>query len=220
MHLLTTPIQNIGLYGFATDSYCLLGRDVPEEAAKDIEKVLKVPVHYITICGTSLVGVFCAGNNHCMLVPSIAFTEELKKLDQLKIPYKIIETRLTALGNNILTSDYAALVNPEFSADTKKRIRQALNVALRPGTVAGLGNVGSLGAIRGKQGIIHPETADEEVAYLGEFMDVSFTEATINNTSCFLRSGLICNKYGLVISTASSGQEINEIDMALGFLDS
>ena len=74
MHVLIANVQgnpNVGLYGYANDQYCLLGTEVPSKTAKKIEKVLKVPTHRISMCGTSLVGVFVTGNNKCLLVPEI-----------------------------------------------------------------------------------------------------------------------------------------------------
>jgi translation initiation factor 6 (eIF-6) len=66
MHVLMTDINgnpNIGLYGFCNDNFCLLGNEVPEKKFKEIEDVLKVKCHRISIAGTSLIGVFVAGNN-------------------------------------------------------------------------------------------------------------------------------------------------------------
>ena len=95
MHLLMTNINgnpNVGLYGFANNKYVLVGREVPAALAQEIGKVLNVPVHQISIAGTSLLGVFLAGNDHKLLVPSIAFDSELRVLDKLGIPYAVIET--------------------------------------------------------------------------------------------------------------------------------
>src|SRR3989338_10042705 len=86
---------NVGLYGYANDKYCLIGREVPEKLHKKIEEVLNVKTLVMTIAGTSLLGVFLSGNNKMLLVPSIAFPQELELLDKHKIKYKVIETKFT-----------------------------------------------------------------------------------------------------------------------------
>ena len=133
MHVLKIDYQsnpNVGLFGFANDKFCLVGIGFKKKIVEKIEKVLKVPVYQITLCRTDLVGVFCTGNNECILVPSIVSEDELKELDRIckevGMRYEVVSTELTALSNNILCNDLGALVNPEFSARVKKQIRQAL----------------------------------------------------------------------------------------------
>jgi translation initiation factor 6 len=222
MHILITDFQgnpNVGLYGFATDEYCLLGKDVSEEKAKEISKVLEVPTHRINICGTSLVGVFVTGNTNKLLVPSIAFESELKVLEKLKIDYEVIETKLTALGNNILCNDNGALVNPDFPATVKKRIRQALNVQLKPGTIARMHNVGSLSISHQSKCVIHRDADKEDMEIIRELLNLEVELGTVNMGSPYLRSGIICNSNGFIVGESSGGPEIAQLDESLGFLD-
>src|SRR3989338_10657036 len=113
---------NIGLYGFCNDQYCLLAQDFTPEQVATIHEVLQVPVYQIKIAHTSLIGALVTGNSRVLLVPNITDDSELMVLKQLKIPYKVIPTKITALGNAILCNDSGALVHREYSADTKKII--------------------------------------------------------------------------------------------------
>ena len=99
--------------------------------------MLKVPVHRVTLAGTSLVGVFTAGNSNCLLLPPICFEEELEALDKLGIKYEVIQTKLTAIGNNILANDNGALINPDFEASAVKQIKEALKVPVKEATIGG-----------------------------------------------------------------------------------
>ena len=79
-HLLSLSVQqnpNVGLYGFANDKVCFVGTDVSEEDADKIEKVLKVPVHRLSVYRSSLVGAFATGNNSCILLPAAIEEHEL-----------------------------------------------------------------------------------------------------------------------------------------------
>lgn len=219
LHMNTARINvhnnpNIGIYGLATDEYCLVGASITLEQVKDIEKALEVPVHQIKIAGTDLIGVFCAANKNCLLVPGIAFEEELKELDKLKINYKVIKTHLTALGNNILCNNNGALVNPEFSAVIKKEIRKALGVKVVPGTIGELETTGSCG-ICNKNGIlISEEINDAELEMVQSLLNNHVFNGTVNE-SPLVRSGLIVNSKGYIYGSIFMRDEIFVIQEAL-----
>lgn len=218
MHVLTTNFNgnpNIGLYGFATNKYCLLGREVPDKAAQQIGHVLNVPVHKITVCGTSMIGVFCAGNETKLLLPHIAFEAEVRQIERLGIPCELIKTRLTALGNNILCNDKGALVNPGFSAEAKKRIRQALDVRLNLGMIAELPTVGSVSVVNKNCAVLHQHAKKLEQKQIEQLLGVPTDTATINRGSPYIRSGVLANDTGLVVSDQSWGPEIGYVDNAL-----
>jgi len=221
MHVLMTNFNsnpNVGVYGYANDKYCLLGRSVPQHLIKEIKEALKVPVHRITICGTDLVGVFCNGNNNMLLVPEIAFEDELEVLDKLEIPYTIIKTKLTAFGNNLLCNDKGCLANPDYSAETKKRIREALNVALKPGKIADMTNVGSSAIMNDKGCVVHNEATDAEIGFMEDLFGITCIQGSVNMGSPYLGAGVIANSKGFIVGDASGGPEVNNIDEGLGFL--
>ncbi|MBI5398230.1 translation initiation factor IF-6 [Candidatus Woesearchaeota archaeon] len=220
-HILKTNFNgtpNVGLFGYATNSYCLLGSDVTASKAKEIEKVLRVPVHQMTLCGTSLIGVFAAGNDHCLLVPHIILDHERQQLDKLGINYKIIKSKVTALGNSLVVNNNGCLASPQFSADTKKLIRQALNVPLKPGTIAGLETIGSLAVLNKRVCLIHPSADDDEMKNAEELLGVECAQSTVNLGTPYLRAGILCNDHGFVVGDQSGGPEIVHIDDSLGFL--
>jgi translation initiation factor 6 len=207
---------NVGLYLYANDNYCLAGIEVSESLSKIVEKVLKVPVYRVSICGTSFTGVFCAGNNSCLLLPNIVLDAELSVLKKLNIVFRVISTDLTALGNNILCNDAGALVNPDLSARAKKSIREALGVNLVPGTIADLPTVGSLGVMNDKGCLLHMDAEDTELAE--DLFEVPCETGTVNKGNPYVRSAICANTNGFVISDDSGGPEVNWVDEVLGFL--
>jgi len=222
MHLLKTSLYgnpNIGLYGYCTDEYCLLGREVPFEKAQQIGQALGVPVHQMSICGTSLLGVFMAGNSRKLLVPEIAFENELDALEHFGIEYEVIKTHLTALGNNLLCNDTGCLANHEFSLDQRTAISKALGVELKIGKIAGLDTVGSLCAINSKAGMVSRDISKPELRFAEDLLGIKLTASTVNMGSQHIRSGLMCNDNGFVIGDASGGPEIVYAEDELGFLE-
>ncbi|MBI5393437.1 translation initiation factor IF-6 [Candidatus Woesearchaeota archaeon] len=221
MHVIKTSYNgdpNIGLMVFANDKFCLVGSLATDKLVKELHQVFQVPVHRITLCGTDLIGVFCVGNNHMILLPSIVFDYELEILDELKIKYTIIDSRLTALGNDILCNETVAYVNPEFSDEARKTIKKALHVELKEGTIAELENVGSLAVISKNKMVVHSDATDEEIELLGKIFSAEITKGSVNFGSPYIRSGSVANKHGFAIGKLSTGIEIATMDEGLGFL--
>ena len=226
MHVLKTHINgnpNVGLYGFATDNYCLLGKDVPDSLAKQIEEVLKVPVFQLNIAGTSLLGVFLSGNNSTLLVPSIAFETEIKALDKISkktgLNYRIIETELTALGNNVVCSKEGCMVNPDFPEDVKKNIADALDIPVKSGRIADLPTVGSVAVLNKEGCAIHRDAEQFEEKFVSDLLKVECRTSTVNLGNPFLRSGILVNGNGFIVGDASGGPEVVYLDEIFGFIE-
>lgn len=207
---------NIGLFIYANDQYCLVGKTVQEKHLDSIKEALKVPVHRISIAGTSLLGAFLAGNDNCLLVPETAYDDELEVLKKLKIKFEVINTRLTALGNNIVATNDGAYVAPDFEIKEKNQIKKALDVNLRKGLIAECESVGSLLAHNNEFGIIHNEAIG--IGAMEKLLNIKIYKGTVNMGSPYVKSGLVANKNGFLIGGFSSGPETANIDEYLGFL--
>jgi translation initiation factor 6 len=222
MHIWTTNFygnSNIGLYAFATDEYCLIGYNLKRSIRERLEHALKVPVYHVPICGTSLVGVFCAGNKNTLLVPSIAFNDELQELKRLNIKYTIIDTKQTALGNNVICNDHGCIANPELGEETIKKIGSALKVPAVAAKIADLEIVGSVAATNQTHTLIHRDATEHDIALVRKILNTKVETGTINMASPYIRSGIICNSHGLIVGDASGGPEVANADETLGYLE-
>lgn len=209
---------NVGLFGYCTNEYCLLGKEVSEQDAEAVAETLGVPVHRVNICGTSLLGVFLAGNSKTLLVPEIAFDYELAALDDLGIKYTIVPANETAFGNNVLCNDKGCVVSEEIPESARKIMLNALEVNVKEGKIADLDIVGSLAAMNTKGGLIHRDIADDEKELVEEILGIEFAPTTLNMGSPFVSSGILCNDNGMVVGNASGGPELVEAEEGLGFL--
>lgn len=231
MKLLQLDIQgtpNIGLYGFATNYFCLLGTLFPQDVVEQIEKTLKVPCYTIHAAASSLIGALVTGNSSCLLLPSIIEDDELAAINKIvaaackkhSISMKtfVVPSKLTALGNNILCNDSGCLVNPGYSADVKKLIRQSLNVPLHPGMLSDAEVVGSCAVHTTSGGVVHMHATPEQKEEVESLLQIPFVHGTANFGSPYLRSAVLCNDYGLVVGSTSTGIEIENIYEGLGFL--
>ena len=222
MHVKTAHTQgnpNIGLYAYATDKYCILG---PEawNLKGDIERVLKVPVIMTTIAGTSLPGVFLAGNSKHLLVPGIAFDHEIEKLKKAGIDVKVFNTINTALGNNMIVNDHSCLVGPMFGTKEQEDLSRLLGIPVKQLSVADVEVVGSCSAINDKGGLIHRDARRFEQDMIMDSLEIpKLLPGTTNLGVPYVRSGIIANTNGFLIGAASGGPEIANADEALGFIE-
>ncbi|MFH1212071.1 MAG: translation initiation factor IF-6 [Candidatus Woesearchaeota archaeon] len=210
---------NVGLYGFATDKYVLLSKEFPQKIVEAIEAALGVPAFQVEIAGTPLVGAFVNGNEDCLLAPDIIFDSEAEKLKKAGINFRIIPTRLTCLGNNLLIGPKGAFANPEFSDADIKLIEKALNIPVERKGFLDINAVGSLGAFNHKKLLIHHDLPAKDVRLIERKLGVKVGLGTINMGNPYVKSGIISNKNGFIIGHASGGPEINNVEEVLGYLD-
>ena len=222
MHVITANYDqnpNIGLFCYVNDKFCLVPKLFPKKLKKKFEEVLKVPIYETSAAGTSLLGVFFAGTDDILLVPEIMFESELKDLETFKIKYKIIKSELTALGNNLLINGNVCIANPEYSNDVLKDIEAALKIKVKHGKISDLNIIGSLAGVNKKGCLTCPDIKNFEKKFLHDNLKVKVTTGTVNFGSPYVSSGLICNSNGFVIGDMSGGPEIQNADIALGFLE-
>lgn len=206
---------NVGLYGFATDKYCLIGGEVPEKFYSKIGEVLGVKVIPLTIAGTSLLGVFLNGNNKILLVPSIVFPQELEVLNKNKIKYAIIDTKYTCLGNNLIITDKAGIASNDYGQKDLKQFKDALGFDIISAKIANHSTLGSL-AVHNKNGILcHHDILENEAKLLKKILKLEINTGTVNMGSPFVGSGILCNSKGMLIGDLSGGPEIVNADQAL-----
>lgn len=226
MHVTKTNIKgnpNIGLYAFATDQFCLVGKEISEETIELLKEILKVPIFQINIVGTSLLGVFIAGNEKNLLIPEIAFESEIEKLKKISEEFNfnihIIKTELTALGNNIACNENGCLINPDFPEHVKKEIEKAINLPTKEAKIAGIPTVGSIISMNKKGCAIHRDSEEFEIEFIKDLLKIKTETATVNMGNPFIKSGIIVNSNGFIVGEASGGPEITYLDEIFGFLD-
>lgn len=215
MHVLRTNFgedPNLGLYGFATDAYCLIGIRPDKKAGK----VLKVGMHTTSAFGTQLAGIFCTGNSSGIIAPYVLDDYELDDMKKIK-DVLVIKSVYTALGNLVLMNDNGVLLSPLLEKN-KKEIGNFFGLPCETATIAGSKLVGSLAIATNKGCLVHPRIRDKELAVLKHVLKVDVDIGTVNFGSPFIKSGIIANSHGFIASEMSSGPELGKMTEALKFL--
>jgi len=213
---------NLGLYGVATDKFCLVGRSLSEQSIKELEEVLKVPVIKVSVYGTNLIGVFVAANSKAILLPDVTYEDEYahikREMDKLGVKVFIIKSEHTALGNNIILNDKAAIISTNYSPQLFAEIKKALGIEVKQMDLAGTSLPGSVGFITNNGGVFNPNMSDKEIKAVEKTLGYEIGLSTVNMGNMFISSGIIGNSFGFVIGSMSSGYEITRVDESLGFL--
>jgi len=219
-HLLRTSFHqnpHVGLSGFANNNICILANTVEASKVKTIEKVLNVQTIQTNIAHSHVVGALIAGNDNGIIIPQIVMKSEIQKLKD--IPHTILDTKHTALGNNIATTNDACLINPDLE-DQKAEIKSALKVKkIKALSVADHSTVGSMIVVNDKGCLVSAFATEDEAETIGKFFKLPATRATVNLGSPYIGAGIIVNDHGFIIGTTTTGVEAINIDQGLGFLD-
>jgi len=215
MHILRTNFSgdpNLGLYGFATDAYCFTGVN----PNKKIINVLKVPMQKSTVLDTRLSGIFCVGNSQGILVPHVIEDYELEMIRKTT-KVMIVKSMYTALGNLILMNDNGIVISPLLKK-SKEEIAAFFNLPCEIATIANQKLVGAFALVTNKGCLVQPNIKETEKNFLEKFLKVDIDIGTVNFGSPFIKSGIIANSHGVIISDLSSGPELGKITEALKFL--
>lgn len=205
---------NIGLYGFATDRYAFFGAD-PENRAKEI---LGVKIVASTAMHTDFAGMFAAGNSSGIVVPEILEEYELPRIRRHFKDVLILETKYTALGNLILLNDKGIIISPLLRKH-KNAVERFFGLNAEVTAIAGINLVGSVAIATNKGCLVHPKIREKEASIVERALDVQLNVGTVNFGSRFVKSGIIANSRGFLVSKGSSGSELGRINEALGFLE-
>jgi translation initiation factor 6 len=119
------------------------------------------------------------------------------------------------MGNLIAATANGILASSDFSADAKKRIRQALDAKLRPADIAGMPQVGQLVVPCGSAGLICAGASDDEIAYAEDCLGIQLYRCTVNMGGMHLRSGIIANSRGMLIGSLTTPVEAQQMHEAM-----
>ncbi len=207
----------LGLFGFATDKYCLISNRLSDNQLERLGKVLKVPIIPTTIYNFSLSGIMSAGNSRGVLVPYLTENSELARIGK-EVQTAVVPDRFTALGNLIVANDHGGIISDVFSQRAKLVIDEALGINTIQGRIANSSEVGALCVATNKGFVTTPDVSDQELKQLEKVFGVSGGRASANMGSKAVGACMIANSNGFVTGEDTTPIELQYINEALGFL--
>ncbi len=207
----------LGLFGFATDEYCLISNRLNQRKLKEIEDTLGVETISTPIFNFSLSGIMSAGNSRGALLPYLIEDDELERIGK-KVGVAIVPDKFTALGNLIVANDRGGMISDVFSQRAKVSIDEALGINTIQGQIAGSSEVGALCAATNKGFVVSPDVNDAELKQLEKVFGVPGGRASANMGSKVVGACLIANSNGFIAGQDTTPIELEYINEALGFL--
>lgn len=207
---------NLGLHGFATDKYCLVGS---EKHVKKIRDVVKVHVHAQPALNMDLIRIFCTGNSSCMVMPKVFedFDPDFIEKANKHADVLLIDSKYTSVGNLVLANDKGVVLSPLLKKH-RKEIERFFGLRCETTTIARMNITGNLGFATNKGCLLHPKVKEKEKRMIEKTLGVDADITTVNFGSPYPGAGLIANSNGFVVSEATSGPELGRITDVLGFL--
>jgi|GEM_PF-6801193 len=219
LHYFKNPF--VGLYVWANNNVVLVPKDFSHKFVGSVEQALEADVVRVSVASTSLLGLYLTGNDKLLLVPSVVEEGEFKEMQDVLSSYglevMVWDVIHNALGNNVLMGARAALVSPHLKAHvdwltdvTSLRVDVWHSDYPTPGSVVLLNSYGAF---------VHYALGDEQLSFLKEWFQLESVErGTLNKGVGFVGYGAVVNDKGFVVGSESTGFEIGDMTVALGFV--
>ncbi len=208
---------HVGLFMLATDRFVLVPEYLEEDEVEEIARTLKVDPVPARVSGTSLIGVFAAGNSNGVIFPYIAREDEVENLREHGIDVLIIKDVPTALGNLIAANDRGTIISKSIRAENAQKIAEFLGVEeYRHMNVAGSELAGASIVATNRGFLAHPNTTEEEMKVLKAVFGAEGATTTVNYGDPFVRTAVVANSHGVIVGDDTTPVELMRIEDILG----
>jgi translation initiation factor 6 len=201
----------IGIFCATNENITLTPIDLNKKLKSKITSALQTDVVTFSVAGSRLIGSLLVMNRNGAILNNFAETGEIRKLKK-HINICVLEDKLNAVGNNILTNDHGALVHTNYPKSIVSEIEDTLGVEVMKGTIAGLKTVGASAVITNSGGLCHPKVKKDELELLNSFFKIEVTASTANYGTPLIGACLIANSKGVVTGTKTTGIELGRIE--------
>lgn len=228
---MTIEILKIGFYGNpylglflkSNDKITLMPLNRPEKFKKICNNLRTEEIHG-NVFGSPLLGLYSVMNNNGILFAPVIQKEEIESIKK-EIKEKgfdtnvdLLETKFTAISNNIVVNNKKCLINPKmYNKKIKDKIKDILDVETIPIQLENFNVIGSIVFANDNGFIAHPGLNDNEIDIIEEALGVHGGIGTANGGVPFLSLCLVGNNKSVVFGEATTAFEQQRIIEALGF---
>ncbi len=193
---------HLSVFCLVNDNYAFVPKSVPPSFEKKLKHALDVEIIKTTMAQSNLLGILAVINNKKAITTSILEKKEIQKLKEYFSEVIILNQKYTAVGNLIAMNDKGIAVSPVLAEEMKQ---QGIKIA-------GTDLIGSAIYVNNIAFIAHRDAEDNEIKKLEKIFKVPGGIGTVNMGDPFVKSAIIGNKKGLIVSSQTSGPELNRID--------
>lgn len=208
---------HMGVFCVANERMAFIPYAAPDSLLRDVREALEVDVYRMSVAGTSLLGTLISMNSNGAVVTNMASDRDIDAIAEHTPIYRIGD-RLNASGNNILTNDHAALVNPDIGKRALKCIEETLRVEVVRGTISEIKTVGSAAVVTNEGLLCHPQTPQERLKELSDLFKVPAAIGTLNYGAPLVGACVIGNTKGAAVGNTSTPIELGRLEDSLGYI--
>ena len=208
---------NIGLFLVVNDSFALCGRELGKTEQKNLEDLFNVPIYHLTCLGTELCGIFIAGNNTTLISPPL-FDHEMHTLQNIAKKHNFtlhaLKHNINTFGNTIFLGTNFISTTEQYETSFLNKLKQKTELPIFPVKEQAFECVGALFREINSKCI-----ASQDINSFSDKLKTKITAlGSVNSGSPYIASGVVGNKNGLAIGSASSTIEIQNLVENFGFL--
>jgi translation initiation factor 6 len=203
----------IGIYAFSNENSLVIPTTIAKKSRNMMKNVLGTDTVVTTIGDSIIVGALMCGNSNGLVFTNFVKESELKKFKGSNI--YVIDSKLNAVGNTILTNDHGCLVHPRYDGKTIKDIENCLGVKVKRGSIAGIKTVGSVGVATNKGVICHPNASERDMANLKDVFGVEAAVGSANYGVGQVGACALANSRGALVGSSTTPIELGRFEEAL-----
>ena len=222
MNIIRTTVNglpSLGAFGKATDKFAIISEIWNTKAEEAISKALEVPIIKQNIANTSLAGILTTANSNGILLPHITNPREKEKLEEAVKDYNvkvnIVPSKITCLGNCILSNDNGAIIHEKFEPKAAQVIEDTLGIPTIKGNILKSPLVGSHALATNRGVLCHPLTTEMELSWIEEKLCVPTNVGTINRGIPYVSIGCFANGKGAIAGKETTGPELQRLYQTL-----
>ncbi len=209
--------DQMGTFLASVDKVLFYPPSIEDSLKQKIESSLGLEMHPLTIGGSNLLGALIAGNSNAIAVADIATPEDIDLLTSFS-DVVVMESSVNASGNLLICNENGVIASPAVPMDGLEIIAEVMRVDVASTTIAGQDVVGSLAVANGKGVLLHPDVTELEVDIVKDILGVDPMVGTVGFGSPMVGAGICCSDNGAIVSSETTGPELNRIEDALGLI--
>jgi translation initiation factor 6 len=219
MNLLKRNINGnsyVGAFSASSEKLTLISNGVSPKDESIIRENLATETHRLSINGSNLIGIYAVLNSNGVLLPEIAYAEEMRELNSLKERIRIgaLPGDMNALGNNILANDKIAIINPNFDKSASDMIADVLDVEIIRMSIGGYETVGANNILTNNGMVLNNFASDKELDMAKDLVG-NVSQSTANTGSVFIGLASVANTKGLIVGEDTTGFELARMEEGL-----
>lgn len=203
----------VGAYLIASERLVFCYRGIEQHIKELVSRTLGADAIEMSVADSHLIGIFARANSNGILLSNLATDEEVAHLRSLNLGIRIgvVNSRLNAIGNNVLANDRIALINDEYGAAEARCIADTLDVEVVKAEAGGFKTMGANNILTNGGFVLNNRSTEAEKRTLDGVCGFESVMSTANTGSPAIGLSAVANSKGIIVGESTTGYELNRM---------